>query len=568
MDKKIVKSFSHQSIRTQRPATTPTPAPFPSSKTTEEDLLDWKLKSLKKEKEFLLHLKLTREMFQELDNEAAMTKRDKLIGNTKSKDEQEEYQTIIDQLLQPSKARKNFVRFSHCHQGFLEYLIQKSKIEKVKKEQEEIQQNKKIFKVLSKKPIQRTKSGGLIIEEDKSESEKSSNRLMDPIGHIKEYKTALDCKQSMLPDYNDNIVEYFDLDHTGDPSRGITSADNTKRADKLSLENTRKVNKFIKKINFEKFHIHYSPEMPDWEKEMILTKINTSNKNQRKTHRRMSVFTRMDDIIKEAREIGKKKEERPESPKGSFPFSFGKRANSKKKHSTMNKINLQVSQRLRRSRRGLKIKSARKLMPGFASKSKMTENPKKSDKKKCRTNSMDFFPSYILSDKLIKKDRMLRRINCDFKESLVVPFSYILKNKKKNSSMTQRNDKESCIHLKQIEEVPSEAHSLSSEQCHFDSNPTSSEAIRISPKVINTPDSNKRKFTISSVRSKDSRSSVLKSTAVDFEQDASTVDRIIKDCNKIFIRDKEFTKLHEIVFRKTKKAKPHKKKKQQRRANK
>jgi hypothetical protein len=36
---------------------------------------------------------------------------------------------------------------------------------------------------------------------------------------------------------------------------------------------------------------------------------------------------------------------------------------------------------------------------------------------------------------LIRKDQMLNSINCDFKESLVVPYDYILKRKRKQKSI-------------------------------------------------------------------------------------------------------------------------------------
>ncbi|CAI2384105.1 unnamed protein product [Moneuplotes crassus] len=152
---------------------------------------------------------------------------------------------------------------------------------------------------------------------------------------------------------------------------------------------------------------------------------------------------------------------------------------------------------------------------------------------------MGFLPQFILSDKLIKKDQMLKKLNCDFKESLVVPFSYILKRKKRrNQSMPRCKVEEAQVNLKQIEEVESSIHSVNSKRDQFDSSPPSMKAKRVA-QTYRSPASQQRKYTVSSARSKDTKSSGLKSVAVDFEQDASTVDKIIKDCNKIFVRDKE-----------------------------
>ncbi|CAI2384104.1 unnamed protein product [Moneuplotes crassus] len=328
----------------------------------EDDLFDWKQKSLRKEKEFLIKLKLARLRLQEEGNPVGAKQMNELLGTSKSREYKNEYTSLIEEFLQPSKAKRNFVRFSQAHQGVLKYITQKNKIEKQKKEQEDQKEKKGIYKTLTKKPSRKVEDEDKVPDRYDSDSD-SSQGAPDS----SEKDTGTDRQKNMTYfDLGDELMKYFNLDGIDEEEGGgIFSSGSTKLNTHLSADSIQKVNEFIKKLNFEKLHIDYSLQASEAEKEMGITNIAASRRSSIKNQRRFSGFGRVDEIIKQARLIGKKEEERPESPEGAISFSFGKRSISKKKVTPINRINLQVNGGMNPDPRKEKLQSFRQSLPSL-----------------------------------------------------------------------------------------------------------------------------------------------------------------------------------------------------------
>jgi hypothetical protein len=121
-----------------------------------DDFLAWKKQSIRKEREFLINLKKTYNVKSSLKANMILKEStspmSNFIGQRKPGDGFVDHAKAVEDILNTRGPKRNFVRFSQAHQGVLQYLTQKHKMEKKALEQRKAEQNERVYKTLSIRP--------------------------------------------------------------------------------------------------------------------------------------------------------------------------------------------------------------------------------------------------------------------------------------------------------------------------------------------------------------------------------------------------------------------------------